>query len=601
MNKFKLPIEYLDNKKIIDENIKKNLELYNNNFEDELNNYLLDINANIKSNNFVDNSFIYINTNNLYENLMQPSNIFSKLSCNLLSNYYTTNKKYLKEYQNLLENIEIDKFKLYNYDDTINIFNLVHDIQNDTGFIEKYQYLEIPFLKELNNNSSFLQILSLYNLSSPLLSILLPFLMLIFPFLILILKGEKLNLENYMGILKLLFKNNAIWKLFNNYASSSIGEKTGLIFWSVLYIYQIYNNCFYCYKFYKNIKLIHEKIFILKSYLIDTIQNFNNFELLVKDYSNFKKFAIDLKYNKDILINLLDNINNISEYKISINKIFELGNLMKIFYILHNDISIYNCINYSFYFNGFIENNINFSKLIREKKINKCKFSNNTLIKGNYYASLINSKAIINDIDFSNNIIITGPNASGKTTILKSVLFNIILSQQFGMGCYKSANINCFDSIFCYLNIPDTNDRDSLFQAEAKVCKKIIDYIDDNENEKCLCVFDELYSGTNPDEAIISAFSVLNYLSTKNCKFIITTHFYKLCELLEQVKNNNNFSMKIINENDKIKFTYKLESGISKIKGAKFILKELNYPDKILNKINEINHKNNNEINKKIN
>lgn len=592
MNEFKLPIEYLDNKKIIDENIKKNLELYNSDFENELNIYLLDININDQSNNLVDSNLININNNNLYESLMQPSNIFSKLSCNLLCNYYTTNKKYLKEYQNLLENIDIDKFKVYNYDDTVEVFNLVHEIQNETGFIETYQYLEIPFLKELNNNPLFLQILSVYNLSSPLISILLPLIMLIFPFLILILKGEELNLENYMGLLKLLFKNNAIWKLINNYATSSIGEKTGLIFWSLLYIYQIYNNCFYCYKFFKNIKLIHEKIFILKTYLIDTIQNFNNFELLVNKYPNFNNFVIDLKNNKDILVNLLDNINSISEYKISINKMFELGNLMKIFYILHNDITIYNCINYSFYFNGFIENNINFSKLLREKKINKCKFSNNTFIKNNYYASLINTKVVTNNIDFSNNIIITGPNASGKTTILKSVLFNVILSQQFGIGCYKSANINCFDSIFCYLNIPDTNDRDSLFQAEAKVCKKIIDYIDDNDNEKCLCVFDELYSGTNPEEAIVSAFSLLTYLSNKNCKFIITTHFYRLCELLEELKNNNNFNMKVINENDEIKFTYKLQTGISKIKGAKFILKELNYPAKILNKINEINKNN---------
>ena len=71
---------------------------------------------------------------------------------------------------------------------------------------------------------------------------------------------------------------------------------------------------------------------------------------------------------------------------------FELGNLMKIFYILHNDISIHNCINYSFYFNGFIENHINLNKLMREKKINKCKFSNKTYIEKNYYASLINTK-----------------------------------------------------------------------------------------------------------------------------------------------------------------------------------------------------------------
>ena len=33
-------------------------------------------------------------------------------------------------------------------------------------------------------------------------------------------------------------------------------------------------------------------------------------------------------------------------------------------------------------------------------------------------------------------MIITGPNASGKTTTLKSSLINILLSQQIGFGCF---------------------------------------------------------------------------------------------------------------------------------------------------------------------
>ena len=75
------------------------------------------------------------------------------------------------------------------------------------------------------------------------------------------------------------------------------------------------------------------------------------------------------------------------------------------------------------------------------------------------------------------NIMITGPNASGKTTILKSFLINHILSQQIGCGCYDSAEIKCYDYIYSYLNIPDTSGRDSLFQAEARRCKEIIDNI----------------------------------------------------------------------------------------------------------------------------
>ena len=55
-----------------------------------------------------------------------------------------------------------------------------------------------------------------------------------------------------------------------------------------------------------------------------------------------------------------------------------------------------------------------------------------------------------------------------KQLYLKTSLFNIILSQQIGCGFYKSAKINPYNYIHCYLNIPDTSGRDSLFQAEAQ-------------------------------------------------------------------------------------------------------------------------------------
>ena len=69
------------------------------------------------------------------------------------------------------------------------------------------------------------------------------------------------------------------------------------------------------------------------------------------------------------------------------------------------------------------------------------------------------------------NILITGPNASGKTTTIKSILINLIMGQQFGMGCYRKASISVYDYFHSYLNIPDTSGRDSLFQAEATVQK----------------------------------------------------------------------------------------------------------------------------------
>ena len=85
------------------------------------------------------------------------------------------------------------------------------------------------------------------------------------------------------------------------------------------------------------------------------------------------------------------------------------------------------------------------------------------------------NKIVKNSYSLNKNIIITGPNASGKTTLLKSTLFNIILSQQIGCGFFNSASVKIYDYIHCYINIPDTGGRDSLYQAEARQCKNILE------------------------------------------------------------------------------------------------------------------------------
>ena len=183
------------------------------------------------------------------------------------------------------------------------------------------------------------------------------------------------------------------------------------------------------------------------------------------------------------------------------------------------------------------------------------------------------------------NIIITGPNAAGKTTTIKATIINLLLSQQIGFGFYKKSVTSTFDFIHCYLNIPDSSSRDSLFQAEARRCKNILDIIEKNPNKKHFCIFDELYSGTNPYEAISSAYSYLKYISkNKNVRFLLTTHYIKICNLFNKEKNINNKSMKTLVKNNSLPvYTYKLENGISNIKGGVSVLTNLDYPEKIIN------------------
>jgi DNA mismatch repair ATPase MutS len=303
------------------------------------------------------------------------------------------------------------------------------------------------------------------------------------------------------------------------------------------------------------------------------------------------------------------------------NKIMQLGGVLETFYQLHCDEELHHSFLYSFGFHGYLDNvqglqaNLRAGKMHyatlqlekgkekekekgkekekekgKEKEKEKRNKKENTEFKGLY--SPIMMDPVYNDVSLAKNLVITGPNASGKTTILKSCLVNILLSQQVGCGFFTSATLIPYQHLHCYLNIPDTSGRDSLFQAEARRCKNILDEIDEKKKsgDRHMCVFDELYSGTNPEEAVSSAFAFLLYLGkNKNIDCLLTTHFYDLCQHLETGEKSRyvNMSMKTeITSSGEFMYIYQLTKGISKVKGGIQILTDMKYPQEILDQAN---------------
>jgi DNA mismatch repair ATPase MutS len=216
----------------------------------------------------------------------------------------------------------------------------------------------------------------------------------------------------------------------------------------------------------------------------------------------------------------------------------------------------------------------------------KCKGNYKTKFKNAYFPSLVGKCPVKNTYKLKKPMLITGPNAAGKTTMIKTTIFNILCSQQTGFGYYESASFSPFDYIHCYINIPDTSGRDSLFQSEARRCKDIIDVMKNSGDDAThFCVFDELYSGTNPYEAIASATAFLRYLNTHtNSCYMITTHFLDICNRMKKDKTVLNMHMKIDEStiNGDFIYTYKLQKGISHIKGGVKVLRDLDYPQYII-------------------
>jgi hypothetical protein len=415
-----------------------------------------------------------------------------------------------------------------------------------------------------------------------------PIIILIIPFFILKVKGLTITVDEYITVLKTVAQTNAIGKLFTvDFSQIETQERIYIFASAAFYLFSIYQNIMVCMRFNNNMKTIHNHFKELEIYLERTIETMQNYLKFTKDLTTFEEFNEIVRQKINELTNIYNKISSISEYSLTnFAKCKEIGIILKYFYELHTDATYNSAIMYSIGFNGYIDCLEGLQKNVEERKMNFASFIKDVkkgIMKNSYYACLKDGEPIKNTVKFKKNIVITGPNASGKTTILKSSLINIILTQQFGCGFYDSAKLTLYDNLHCYLNIPDTSGRDSLFQAEARRCKDIIDSINENKKETHFCLFDELYSGTNPDEAEKSATAFMTYLNKyKNVSSMLTTHFIKVCDKLEKNKSIQNYKMVTDVKNKKLIYTYKMTKGISNVKGVVNILKEMNYPDEII-------------------
>jgi hypothetical protein len=559
---FKIPIFYNAKKVELNKNIIKDLELIET----------------------IDTS-----CNPIYTFCFDNDNDVSKKLNQQLCTYYTSDVQFLKDNQILLKEYKPLGVKYTDYSKNYkNVVDIWNELKIDAGFKERYYFVEWEMLEFLNRSEWFLQFMSVYNLLSPVISLLVPIIILIIPFFIIKMKGLQITISEYIEVLKIVANQNAIGKLFVvNFSEITSQEKFYIFISAAFYLFSIYQNFMVCVRFNNNMKTIHNHFNEIRIYIDHTINSMENYLEYSKNLQTHNEFNLVVREKLDILKRIQQKIQYITDYNMfNFSKIKEIGYVFKCFYELHTDKVYDDAIMYSLGFNGYMDCLKGLQKNILERKINYTLFideSKKSVLENSYHASLKNSNPIKNTIKFKKNMIITGPNASGKTTILKSTLINILLTQQFGCGFYDSAKIKPFNHIHCYLNIPDTSGRDSLFQAEARRCKEILDAINNSPKETHLCAFDELYSGTNPEEAEQSATSFMKYITKyKNVSCILTTHFIKVCKKLEKTKNIVNYKMLTEKNNSDLIYKYILTEGISDIKGGLIVLKQMNYPKEII-------------------
>ena len=201
----------------------------------------------------------------------------------------------------------------------------------------------------------------------------------------------------------------------------------------------------------------------------------------------------------------------------------------------------------------------------------------------------------VDDVDdkLINNTIITGPNGSGKSTFIKSLMESIILSQTVGISLSNKFEMTPFNNLTTYLNIPDCQGRESLFQAEMDRCYHYLNQIkeQENNNELSFNIIDEIFVSTNYQEGMSGACAVVNNLSNYNkCLNIIITHFDLLSNLENKNIQHKYFTIDLDEDNNLI-CDYKIRNGINDKHLALKLLRKKGFDNDLVDEAEQIYNK----------
>lgn len=120
-------------------------------------------------------------------------------------------------------------------------------------------------------------------------------------------------------------------------------------------------------------------------------------------------------------------------------------------------------------------------------------------------------------------LIITGPNAGGKTVVLKTIAL-VCLMTSFGLCVNHGGNssIGIFKKIFI-----DIGDQQSLENSLSTFSAHMqnISYILHQTTDNTLILLDEFGSGTEPNEGAALAIATMEYMYKKKATIIATTHY----------------------------------------------------------------------------
>lgn len=308
----------------------------------------------------------------------------------------------------------------------------------------------------------------------------------------------------------------------------------------------------------------------------------NYYQLCYSSIKIEKFYTIELKKMVFEYKELLEQINQIENIILfeAVDSIFLNKNIITNIINLNYKISEVDCyINIT---NYYISN-----KLILcfpEFICNECN-NNSPFIEAIDLINPIHEDYISNTFSLKNTLmILTGPNMAGKSTLLRTIGLNTILSQ-IGFPVFsKTYKTILFDKLFIRIGSSD-----NLLKGESSFKIEMLETANflNKSTKNSLILVDELGRGTSTKDGESICKSVIDFLLEKESIVIFSTHYYKMVKYMD-IKYNNRIRvshMKYLIEDEKIIFLFKLIDGICLDSHGIYLAKKAGLPNKLINEI----------------
>ena len=176
------------------------------------------------------------------------------------------------------------------------------------------------------------------------------------------------------------------------------------------------------------------------------------------------------------------------------------------------------------------------------------------------------------------SLVITGPNAGGKTIVLKTIgLITLATMSGFHISASEDTEVAVFDQIF--VDLGDNQSLENALSTFSSHMKNLSDILP-KANNNTLLLFDEIGSGTEPNEGAALAIALLEEFYHKGCITVATTHYGEIKRYSEMHSDFMNAAMQFNQET--LEPLFQLQIGKSGDSNALWISRKMKVPEHVL-------------------